>query len=89
MALADRFGISRRHITRLFREGTGPSIAEFQPGVRLEQAERLLCETGLPVGEIAFRVGFESGAALARAMRRVLGRSPSEIRIGMARAVKN
>lgn len=88
-ALAERFGISRRHITRLFREGTGQSIAEFQADLRLKQAERLLCETELPVGEIAFRVGFESGAALARAMRRVLGRSPSEIRAGMARPVKN
>ena len=87
--LADRFSISRRHITRLFREGTGQSIAEFQAGLRLEQAARLLCETALPIGEIAFRVGFESGAALARAMRRVLGRSPSEIRLGMARMVKN
>lgn len=79
-ALADRFGISRRHITRLFREGTGVSVGEFQLNVRLQTARELLSGTDLPVGEIAFRVGFESGAALAHAMRRADGRSPSDIR---------
>ena len=43
-------------------------------------AEEMLIETTLQVGEIAWRVGFESGSALARAMRRSTGRSPSEMR---------
>ncbi|MFK4448717.1 AraC family transcriptional regulator [Caballeronia udeis] len=88
-ALEERFGISRRHITRLFREGTGLSIGEFQQRKRYENACRLLAETDLPVGEVAFRVGFESGAALARAMRRIGGHSPSDQRTGMARSVKS
>ena len=87
-ALEDRFGISRRHITRLFREGTGLSIGAFQQRRRYENACRLLTETDLPIGEVAFRVGFESGAALARAMRRIGGHSPSELRIGTARSIK-
>ncbi|CAM5378656.1 HTH-type transcriptional activator RhaS [Mycolicibacterium aubagnense] len=87
-ALADRFGISRRHITRLFREGTGLSVGEFQLRIRLRTARELLSGTDLPVGEIAFRVGFESGAALAHAMRRADGRSPSDVRRNMARSSK-
>jgi AraC family transcriptional regulator len=86
--LGERFGVSRRHITRLFRERTGLSIGEFQQRSRLQTARELLQGTDLPIGEIAFRVGFESGAALARAMRRVSGRSPSDIRTGMARPIK-
>lgn len=78
--LAERFGVSRRHITRLFREGTGISVGEFQQRTRLQAALQLLQETDLPIGEIAFRVGFDSGAALAHAMRRVHGRSPSVLR---------
>lgn len=74
--LGEHFRISRRHITRLFRERTGHSIGEFQLQIRLKRARELLTETDLPVGEIAFRVGFESGAALARAMRRESGHSP-------------
>ncbi|MGH8778053.1 helix-turn-helix domain-containing protein [Paraburkholderia sp.] len=88
-ALEERFGISRRHITRLFRAGTGLSIGEFQQRTRYENACRLLAETDLPVGEVAFRVGFESGAALARAMRRLGGHAPSDLRTTMARPVKS
>lgn len=79
-ALAARFGVSRRHATRLFRARTGLSVGDFRSRARLEQATGLLTGTDLPVGEIAYRVGFESGAALARAMRRETGRSPSQIR---------
>lgn len=83
--IADRFRISRRHATRLFREHTGFSIAAFHEHERIKQARDLLSGTTLPVGEIAWRVGFESGSALARAMRRVTGDSPTGIRREMAR----
>jgi AraC family transcriptional regulator len=87
--LVERFGTSRRHMTRLFRERTGLSIAEFHHSMRIALARRMLTDTDLPVGEIAFRVGFESGSALSRAMRRADGNSPSGIRRAMARSVKN
>jgi AraC family transcriptional regulator len=87
-ALEERFCISRRHITRLFREGTGLSIGEFQQQVRYKYACRLLVETDLPIGEVAHRVGFESSAALARAIKRVGGHSPSDLRAKMARSIK-
>jgi AraC-like DNA-binding protein len=87
-ALEERFGISRRHITRLFREGTGLSIGEFQQRVRYRNACQLLKETDLPIGEVAFRVGFASGAALAHAMRRIAGHSPSDLRTNVALSVK-
>lgn len=86
--LEQRFGVSRRHISRLFREFTGSSIGEFQQQIRLETARELLGATDLPVGEIAFRVGFDSGAALAHAMRRADGRSPSEVRKRVAQPIK-
>jgi AraC family transcriptional regulator len=79
-ALEHRFGVSRRHITRLFRDGTGLSVGEYQQDVRYRNACKLLVETDLPVGEVAFRVGFASGAALAHAMRRIGGHSPSDLR---------
>jgi len=87
--LEARFGVSRRHISRLFREFTGLSVGEFQQKARLDKACELLGATDLPIGEIAFRVGFDSGAALAHAMRRSDGRSPTEIRKRVARSGKN
>jgi AraC family transcriptional regulator len=79
-AIAQRFGLSRRHLTRRFRQWSGVSIAGYQERQRIRLAEEMLIETTLQVGEIAWRVGFESGSALARAMRRITGRSPSEMR---------
>jgi len=79
-AIAQRFGLSRRHLTRRFRQWSGVSIAGYQERLRIRVAEEMLIKTTLQVGEIAWRVGFESGSALARAMRRITGRSPSEMR---------
>jgi AraC-like DNA-binding protein len=78
--LADGFGLSRRQATRLFRQFTGMSIGDYRNGQRIETARRLLAETTLPVGEIAWRTGFDSGSALARAMRRTQGVSPGAVR---------
>jgi AraC-like DNA-binding protein len=78
--ISETFGLSRRHTTRLFRQWTGYSIAEYQERLRIGAARKLLWETTLPVGEIAWRVGLESGSALARAMKRVAGQSPSDVR---------
>ena len=78
--IAETFGLSRRHATRLFRERTGVSIGDYRNRQRIEAARRLLADSTLPVGEIAWRTGFESGSALARAMRRTLGTSPGALR---------
>src|SRR5437879_3241868 len=87
-ALALRFGLSRRHLTRRFRQWSGVSIQGYQERQRIRLAEEMLIETTLQVGEIAWRVGFESGSALARAMRRITGHSPSEMRAAARQALR-
>ncbi len=57
--IADKFGLSRRHTTRLFRRWSGLSIIEYLEQQRIEAARTMLTDTTLPVGEIAWRVGFE------------------------------
>lgn len=78
--IADAFGLSRRHVTRLFRDKTGMTIGECHDRERIARAQALLGTTDLPVVDIAWRVGLESGSALARMMRRVAGMSPSDAR---------
>lgn len=85
-SLADAFGLSRRQATRLFRQFTGMSIGDYRNLQRIETARRLLAETTLPVGEIAWRTGFDSGSALARAMRRTLDLSPGSVRAALRSA---
>ena len=78
--IAEIFGLSRRHATRLLRQCTGMSIGVYRNRKRIDIARRMLTDSTLSVGEIAWRTGFESGSALARAMRRTLGVSPGELR---------
>jgi len=78
--IAWNFRISRRHATRLFRKYTGSSMADFQLRAQIDNAHSLLAKTDRAVSEIAYKTGFQSGSALARAMRRLDGVSPTEIR---------
>jgi AraC family transcriptional regulator len=78
--IARAFGVSRRHVTRLFRKKTGMTISEFHERERIVRARMLLTTTDLPVGEIAWRVGLESGSALTRMMRRVADITPTAAR---------
>lgn len=87
--LVERFGISRRQLTRSFRRHSGQTIGDFQRAQRVAVARRLLAETDLPVGEIAYRVGFESGSSLSRVLRREVGQAPSQLRTATARSAKS
>jgi AraC family transcriptional regulator len=78
--ITSAFGLSRRHVTRLFREKTGMTMSEFHEQERIVRARQLLTETDLSVGEVAWRIGMESGSALARMMRRVAGITPTAAR---------
>ncbi len=85
--LEGRFGISRRHITRLFREGTGMSIGEFQQRTRYEYSLPVVAETDLPIGEAAFRAGSRKRRG-ARACATHWRPFTSALRTTMARSVK-
>lgn len=75
-AVAAEAGLSRRTFTRLFREQTGASFAEWRQQVCLLVAiERL--GAGQPVTRVAFELGYASASAFSVAFRRVLGAAPS------------
>ncbi|MCJ2060170.1 helix-turn-helix domain-containing protein [Methylobacterium sp. J-048] len=78
--LAERLDVSRRHLTRLFHAEVGLSVGAFHRAKRLDAAKDMLRATDLPVDEIASRVGFESGSALSRALRRRDGQAATGIR---------
>jgi AraC family transcriptional regulator of adaptative response / DNA-3-methyladenine glycosylase II len=59
-ALADRLGVTDRHLRRAFGAQFGVSPVEFAQTQRLLLAKRLLTDTALPVTEVAFASGFGS-----------------------------
>jgi AraC family transcriptional regulator of adaptative response / DNA-3-methyladenine glycosylase II len=59
-ALAERMGISSRHVRRIFEAQFGVSPMQYLQTRRLHTAKQLLADTGLPVIRIALMSGYAS-----------------------------
>lgn len=75
--LALDLGISQRQLERQFRHHLNRTPIAYHRDLRLDQARRLLSQTGLPVTEIAFSCGFSSASHFARLYRDRFGRLPN------------
>ncbi len=58
--LADRVGVTSRHLRRIFETEFGVTMIEFAQTQRLLIAKRLLTDTGLSMTEVALAAGFGS-----------------------------
>ncbi len=81
-ALAERLGVSSRHLRRLFDEQIGTSPSDVARAHRLLFAKKLLSETTLPVSEVAFAAGFGSVRRFNTVIKNTYGRAPRELRNG-------
>ena len=79
--LARNAGASARHLSRLFREHAGMSIADYSNRLRVAYAQELLRETNLDMEHVAEQSGFNSPRQLRRAWRRVYKTPPREARL--------
>jgi transcriptional regulator GlxA family with amidase domain len=79
-ALADRAGVSVRHLSRLFHQEAETTPARFVEKVRVEAAQLLLEATKDPLDVIARQVGLGSPETLRRAFARVAGIAPGSYR---------
>jgi AraC-like DNA-binding protein len=68
--IAYEFGMSRRTLTRTFREQTGKSVVEYQSLRRVQYAATLLQSPGTTVAAAAAIVGVDSPSYLARLFAR-------------------
>ncbi|HMU54511.1 MAG TPA: Ada metal-binding domain-containing protein [Nitrospira sp.] len=79
-ALADRLGVSARHLRRLFEKELGQTPKKLHDGNRLNFARKLIVETTLPFTEIAFSTGFRSLRRFNDAVKKRFHRPPSALR---------
>jgi AraC family transcriptional regulator, regulatory protein of adaptative response / methylated-DNA-[protein]-cysteine methyltransferase len=88
--LAERLGITSRHLARLFERHVGASPQQVAATRRVQRAKRLLDTTDDTMTEIAFRAGFGSVRRFNAAFLELYGRSPSRMRAtsGRQRAVR-
>lgn len=79
-SLADRFGISKSYLCRIFKKHTGMTVTEYMNRLKVQHALKLLQETDMRINEISSRAGFESVIYFNRVFRRIEGMTPKEAR---------
>jgi AraC family transcriptional regulator, regulatory protein of adaptative response / DNA-3-methyladenine glycosylase II len=82
LGLAERLGISDRHLRRLFAQHLGASPAEVLRTRRLQLARQLLDTSALPMIDVAQAAGFQSVRRFNDAVRVAFGRTPTQLRAG-------
>jgi AraC-like DNA-binding protein len=83
-ALARVAHVSPAHFSRQFRATFGESPHRYLQRRRVERAMELLRETGRPITEICFDVGFSSLGTFSRTFKAVVGEPPSTYRARFA-----
>ncbi len=78
-AIARALGMSSRTLQRRIAEA-GSTFAGIVDEVRKARAEELLMDERLPIGEIAYILGYSEQAAFSRASQRWFGAAPSKLR---------
>jgi DNA-binding response OmpR family regulator len=76
--LASEVGMSRSQLHRKLKAITNQSTTEFIRNFRLQRAAQLILQDAGTMGEIAYKVGFNSQAYFNKSFQEVFGCSPSE-----------
>ncbi len=76
--LADRFGLSKHYLCRLFRGDMGMTLTAYINTIRVQNACLLLGEGRLSISDIAERTGFSSTAYFDRQFKAQMNLTPSQ-----------
>ncbi len=79
-ALAERLGITGRHLNRLFLDALKATPKSLARTRRVQLAKRLIDSSTLPLAEVALRAGFGSLRRFNDEMKEAYGRPPRELR---------
>ncbi|MGD2070428.1 MAG: helix-turn-helix transcriptional regulator [Gemmatimonadota bacterium] len=84
--VADRLGVSRRHLERRFRGDVGLSPAQLRRVGRLRRAAGLIAGSTDTLGQVAVRAGYHDQAHMGRDFRELAGVTPGGYRRELGRA---
>jgi len=79
-AIAARVGLSRRQLERLFKGYLGTTPSAYYMGLRLARGRDLLCQTSMPVIDVAVACGFRSPGHFSHRFRDHYGETPRDAR---------
>ncbi len=87
--VAAAYGLSERHLRRLFVESYGVDPKQYLTTRRLLFAKQLLQDTNLSISDVAYSAGFNTPGRLTINMRAAYGFTPERFRRGLARPATN
>ncbi len=76
-ALAERFAYHPNYLSQMFKQETGRSLQEYIIHERMDLSKRLLSK-GMPVGDVALRVGYGNVTHFSRIFKKNEGLSPKQ-----------
>ena len=80
--LAERLGVTSRHLRRLFTRHLGASPLAVAHTQRLHFAKRLIDQTNLPMSHVAAAAGYRSVRRFNDTFKKTYGRAPRDLRRG-------
>lgn len=78
--LSDRFQITGKHASYLFKTEFNMKFVDFVTELRMKETEQLLIKTDHSLQDIALKVGYANGITLGRVFKRVTGITPGDYR---------
>lgn len=79
-SIVNHFNLNRTTINDIFRKATGESIISYLIKLRINASAMMLRDTGIPINEIGYRVGFDDISHFSRTFKKMIGCSPSQYR---------
>ncbi|CAG9623250.1 response regulator transcription factor [Sutcliffiella rhizosphaerae] len=78
--MADRFFMSREHISRKFKQEYQETITDYVTRIRMEKAKELLANQSLKIYEIAYHIGYQNEKYFSKVYKKLFGITPNEYR---------
>lgn len=79
-SIADQVYLSPDHLARIFKREMGVSLGAYIVGKRIQEAKRLLMETGMSVSAVSDKVGYGNYSHFIKLFKRETGYTPLEYR---------
>lgn len=81
--LCHELGYSKSYLSKLFREQTGYTIADFAQRRKIDLAKQLIREREMNFSEISDRLAFDNPQYFSRAFKRITGMTPTEFKASL------
>ncbi len=78
--IANKLSINRSHLYRIFKNEEGVGVEDYIANIRITHAKSLLCDTALPITQIANLIGYKTYTSFFKKFKQLTGNTPAEFR---------